>query len=295
MTVRSLFLLLAAATALAGRADAPRALVSRMLDVRENFAPPAKAMRLADDAGADGIEWPFNVWRIERMLERVLDRSEDGSYQLRREAEGTPLRDRADRALAYVNKVFSDWAVLELDAKFPRCDEATVRALADYRAGGDAAFWRKFAILTRKGAMGGGRDGLSGWVAGWKVADRVYLLLTSDLASPHRPRDYQFVMWDGSKDWPIAGFDEFPDAVRARAALRVLANPAAANNLAVFLHAREANRADYAPDYPLTLLRRAAADGCEAAFYNLGVLMEESGDAEQAAAFFSRGGAKKGD
>ena len=75
----------------------------------------------------------------------------------------------------------------------------------------------------------------------------------------------------------------------------MLASPAAANNLAAFLHAREANRAAYMPDYLLTLLRRAAAEGCEAAFYNLGVLMEEKGDAEQAAAFFSRGGAQKED
>ena len=37
------------------------------------------------------------------------------------------------------------------------------------------------------------------------------------------------------------------------------------------------------------LLARAAAAGCETAFHNLGVLMEEQGDAEQAKAFFSRG------
>lgn len=295
MKLRILVLLLSVAAFFAGRAAAPRPLVSRMLDARERFAPPAKAMRLADDPGAEGVDWPFNVWRIERMLERALDRTGDGSYQLRREAGSASLRDRADRALAYVNKVFSDWSVLELDTKFSRCDGETVRRLAGYRVDMDAAFWKKFAIVTQKGMMGGGRDGLSGWVSAWKVADRIYLVLTSDLAAPYRPRDYQFVMWDGRKDWPIAGFDEFPDAARARAALRVLTSPAAANNLAVFLHAREANRRSYMPEYLETLLRRAATDGCEAAFYNLGVLMEEQGDAEQAAAFFSRGGAKKED
>jgi len=43
------------------------------------------------------------------------------------------------------------------------------------------------------------------------------------------------------------------------------------------------------PEYVESLLRRAAAAGCETAFHNLGVLMEEQGDAEQAKAFFSRG------
>ena len=42
------------------------------------------------------------------------------------------------------------------------------------------------------------------------------------------------------------------------------------------------------PDYVEQLLRRSAAGGCETAFHNLGVFMEEQGDAEQAKAFFSR-------
>ena len=293
MSIR-LFLLLAFAAALSARAGVPRSLVARMVDAREGFVPPAREMRFETDPGADAVDWPFNVWRIERMLEKGLDRAEDGTFRLRRNgpADGNPAV-QSEAALAYVNKVFAEWAVIELDSKFARCDDATVRALAGYRVDMDRDFWKKHVVISQAGVLGGGKAQLDGWISGWKLADRIYLLLTSDLASPCRPRDYQFVMWDGRKDWPIAGFEEFPDAVRARAAMRVLESPVAANNLAALLHARDANRAAYMPDYLESLLRRAASDGCEAAFHNLGVLMEARGDREQAAAFFSRGAGTK--
>ena len=293
MRARGGILLLAAAAALSGLADVPRSLVSRMLDARESFAPPAKAMRFEADPGAEAVDWPFNVRRVERMLERGLDRGEDGSYHLKNAELGVPLREQSAAALAYVNKVLAEWAVIELDAKYPRCDADTVKALAGYRVDMKPDFWQKYAVVTKKGMLGGGSARVEGWVTAWRVTERVYLLLTSELADPSRARDYQFVMWDGKKDWPIAGFDGFPDAARAQAALRVLESPAAANNLAALLHARDANRTSYMPDYLESLLRRAAAGGCEAAFYNLGVLMEEAGDREQAAAFYSRGGAAK--
>ena len=294
MRAKGFLLLLGAAACLAAGAAAERPLVSRMLDARESFTPPAKAMRAEADPDAAKADWPFDVARIERMLEKRLDRAEDGSYQLKyanSEAHGS-LRERADAALAYVNKVLAEWAVMELSAKFPRCDAATVRALAGYRVDMDAAFWDKFAVATEKGMSGGGSAKVSGWIAGWKVGEKLYLLLTNDLSDPSGPRDYQFVMWDGRKDWPIAGFDQLPDAARARTVLRVLESPVAANNLAAMLHAREANRAAYMPQYLESLLRRAATGGCETAFHNLGVLMEENDDREQAAAFYSRGGAK---
>lgn len=240
------------------------------------------------DLGADRLEWSFDVWRIERMLEKTLVRGEDGAYRLRSARPDAPPRAASAEALAYVNKVFSDWAVMELDAKYPRCDAATVKALAGFRVDLDPGFWRKFAIVTRKGVLGGGVSTVGGWVAGWKVSDRLYLVVVSDLSSPCRMREYQFVMWDGKKDWPIAGFDEFPDAPRARAAARLLESPMAANNLAALLYERDANRGTYMPEYVESLLRRAASEGCETSFHNLGVLMEEQGDAEQAQAFYSR-------
>ena len=293
---RGISLAVILAAVVAGAAEVPRSLASRMLDAREGFAPPAKTMRLAPEPGGEKIDWPLNVARIEGMLEKRLDRAADGAYLLRYvdNRERSP-RERAEDALAYVNKVFAEWAVIELNAKFPRCDADTVRALAGYRVDMDGDFWSRHAVLTDKGVAGGGSTGVKGWVAGWKVADRIYLLLTSDLSVAGHPRDYQFVMWDGRRDWPIAGFSEPPDAARARTVLRVLDSGVAANNLAVLLHSREANRSAYMPQYLEQLLRRAATDGCEAAFYNLGVLMEEQGDHEQAAAFFSRGGAKTGD
>lgn len=266
-----------------------RSLAARMLDARERFTPPAKPMRWEADPGADLKRWPFDVARIEGLLEKGLVRAEDGGYVLKREDAGGTSRERSARACAYVNKVFSDWAVMELDTKFARCDAKTVQALAGYRVDLNPDFWSQFAILTKKGLFGGGSATVGGWIAGWKVADNLYLLLTSELGVEGRPRDYQFVMWDGKKDWPIVGFDEFPDAARALAAMRVKESPVAANNLAALLHARDANRRLYMPEYVESLLRRAAAAGCETAFHNLGVLMEEQGDAEQAKAFFSRG------
>ena len=296
MRAKGFLLLLGVAASLVAGAEVARPLVSLMLDARESFVPPAKAMRLEVDPGAGQVDWPFDVARVEGLLEKSLDRGADGCYLLKdqgADAPGSP-RARADAALAYVNKVFAEWTVMTLSAKFPRCDAATVRALAGYRVDMDARFWEKFAISTATGMVGGGSAKVTGWIAGWKVRDRLYLLLTSDLSNPATPRDYQFVMWDGRKDWPVAGFDELPDAATARTVLRVLDSPIAANNLAALLHARVANRAAYMPQYVETLLRRAATDGCEAAFHNLGVLMEEQGDAEQAAAFYSRGGAKAG-
>jgi len=53
-----------------------------------------------------------------------------GDGALLREDAGGTSRERSARACAYVNKVFSDWAVMELDTKFARCDAKTVQALA---------------------------------------------------------------------------------------------------------------------------------------------------------------------
>ena len=149
-------------------AEVPRSLVSRMLDARESFTPPAKAMRLAPDSGGGGVDWPLNVARVEKMLEKRLDRAEDGAFLLR-SADGRERspRERADAALDYVNKVFAEWAVIELDAKFPRCDDATVRALAGYRVDMDRDFWSRHAVLSKAGVAGGGAAGMKGWVAGW--------------------------------------------------------------------------------------------------------------------------------
>lgn len=290
LKVSLLVVLLLCGVTLADTTPLPRSLVSRMLDARENFIAPKKSMCLEVDAGADTTKWPFDVARIERMLEKVLDRAEDGSYRLKREDDGANdnLRERSAAALAYVNKVIADWSVMQLDGKFERCDAKTVMALAGYRVDLDPDFWQKFAILTKKGLFGGGSAKVGGWISAWKVSDRLYLVLTSELSTEGRPRDYQFVRWDGKKDWPIAGFEEFPDAVRALTVMRVTESPIAANNLAALVHAREANRRLYMPEYVEQLLRRSAAGGCEKAFHNLGVLMEEQGDVEQAKAFFSR-------
>ncbi|MGN0846043.1 MAG: hypothetical protein ACI4RA_01505 [Kiritimatiellia bacterium] len=271
-------------------ADLPRSLVTRMLDAREGLKAPAKPMLRVADIGADPARWPFDIARVESLLEKALGRAEDGSYFLKRDGDGFhgSSRERSAAALAYVNKVIADWAVMQLDAKFDRCDATTVKALAGYRVDLDAAFWQKFAVLTKKGLFGGGSAKVGGWISAWKVSDRIYLVLTSDLGSEGRPRDYQFVMWDGVRDWPIVGFDSFPDVTRALTALRVKESAVAANNLAALIHARDANRRLYMPEYLESLLRRAATAGCETAFHNLGVLMEEQGDAEQARAFFSR-------
>lgn len=276
--------------AIADAIPLPRSLVSRMLDARENFVSPKKPMCLETDPGADRTKWPFDIARVEGQLERVLDRAEDGSYRLKRDGDGANgnLRERSAAALAYVNKVIAEWAVMQLDSRFERTDARTVMALAGYRVDLDPSFWQNYAIFTKKGLFGGGAAKVGGWISAWKVADQLYLVLTSELSTEGCPRDYQFVKWDGEKDWPIAGFEEFPDAMRALTVMRVTESPVAANNLAALVHAREANRRIDMPEYVEQLLRRSAAGGCETAFHNLGVFMEEQGDLEQAKAFFSR-------
>lgn len=265
----------------------PRSLVARMLDAHENFKAPAKEMRFETDGGADFAKWPFDVARIEGLLEKGLVRGADGVYRLRRNASEDP-RKAAEAALAYVNNVVSDWAVLQLDAKYPRADVDVLHALAAYRVDMEPGFWNEIAAVAEKGAFAGAPDKKGGWVAAWRISEKLYLVVTADFRNPLRPREYQFVMWDGKKDWPIAGFDEFPDAVRALTVMRLIEIPAAANNLVALIHARDANRRLFIPEYAESLLRRAAAGGSETAFHNLGVLMEEMGDREQAEAFFSR-------
>lgn len=254
---------------------------------------PVKEMRGEADTGATTAAWPFNVARIEGMLEKGLVRDAAGGYRLKRDT-GVESKAATAAALAYVNTVISDWAVMQLDARFPRMDAETVRALAAYRTDSEKDFWSRFAPVAEKGALKGPPDKKDGWTAAWKIAEKLYLVVTADLKDVCRGRDYHFVMWDGRRDWPIAGFDSFPDAARARMVLRLMDCPAAANNLVVLLHARDANRHFYVPDYMESLLRRAATGGCETAFHNLGVLMEEQGEKEQAEAFYSRGRAAEG-
>ena len=278
-----------AAAALAP-APAPfaRSLVSRMLEARDGSSAPAKRMWYSPDFSVKDAEWDFNVQRVEALLEKSLVKADDGSYRMKRDADAADSRKASADALAYVNRFIAEWAVMQLDTKFSRCEADTVKALAGYRVDLDPQFWSKYAIFTKKGVVGGGAMKSGGWISAWQITPGLYLLLTNELGRETHPRDYQLVMWDGKKDWPIAGFDSFPDANRVALAKRVLTVPAAVNNLAVAIHSHEINRNCYMRDYVESLLRRAARDGCETAFHNLGVLMEEKGLKEEAEAFYSR-------
>lgn len=268
-----------------------RGLITRMLDARNGSVAPKKAMWLAAEQQGEKIDWPFDVARIERLFEKQLVLAGDGAFALRRDATNSVADEvKSDQALRYVNKVMCEWAVMELDRKFERLDAVLIRRLAVYREDLDPNFWGRFAIITNQGVEGGGASMRGGWVTGWKIRPQLYLLLTADLKSAGCPRDYQFVMWDGKqgKDWPMAGFVQLPNAAQASTVIRALGSASAANNLAVMLHSREANRTTYMAPYVETLLRRAAGGGCEQSYHNLGVLAEERGDTEQAAAFYSR-------
>ena len=279
----------------AAKAASPftRSLVSRMLDARGGSVALKKQMWYVDAEKAEPGEWPFDVARVEELLEKAMVRTEGGPFRLRRQADEPDARKAGADALAYVNKIICEWAVMSLDAKFPRCDADTTKALGAYREDLDREFWSNYAILTKTGAVRGGSSKAGGWITSWKVATNLYLVVTSDLAKECNPRDYQFVMWNGVKDWPVCGFDGFPDAARFAMVKSVLTEPRSANNLAVLIHSREANRSNYMREYVESLLRRSAAGGCDAAFHNLGVLMEERGLAAEAEAFYSRERAKK--
>ena len=282
--------LLAASVAGALSAPAPFApsLVTRMLDARDGSPAPIKRMWYAADEKVQDADWSFDIARVERLLENALVLGGDGVWRLKRETKERDARKASAHALAYVNRVIAEWAVLQLDAKLARCDGPTIKALAGFQVDLDPNFWTNYAIFTKKGVEGGGSMKAGGWVTAWQVTDGLFLVLTNELAKEGHPRDYRFVMWDGRKDWPIVGFDSFPDAGRVALVKRVLTSATAVNNLAVALHLREANRTNYLRDYVESLLRRAARDGCETAFHNLGVLMEEKGLAEEAKAFYSR-------
>lgn len=273
-----------------------RSLVSRMLDARDGPAAPKKRMWYARTKAPDAAQWPFDVARVEGLLEKAVVCTAGGPYRMRRQMGETDARRAGAAALAYVNKVVCEWAVMSLDAKFSRCDAETTKALGAYRADLDRDFWANYAILTKSGAFGGGSYRAGGWITAWKIETNLYLVLTADLAKECRPRDYQFVMWDGAKDWPVAGFDSFPDVARFAMVKSLLLDPASANNLAALLHSREVNRLTYMREYAESLLRRAAAGGCDEAYHNLGVLMEERGLLSEAEAFYSRerAGALKG-
>ena len=276
-----------------GASPFTRSLVSRMLDARDGSAAPKKQMWYAGAETVDPGEWPFDVARVEELLEKTMVRAEGGPFRMRRQADEPDARKAGAHALAYANKIICEWAVMSLDSKFPRCDADMTRTLGAYRVDIDKDFWSNYAILTKSGAVGGGSSKAGGWITSWKVTTNLYLVVTSDLAKECDPRDYQFVMWDGVKDWPVVGFDSFPDAARFAMVKSLLAVPGSANNLAAQIHSREANRSCYMREYVESLLRRSAAGGCDAAFHNLGVLMEERGLAAEAEAFYSRERAKK--
>lgn len=265
-----------------------RSLVSRMLDARDGSAAPKKGMWYVRAKPLDAAEWPFDVSRVEGLLGKTMVRTAGGPYRLRRQADEEDVRKAGRDALRYVNKIICEWAVMSMDSKFMRCDAGTVKALGAYRADLDREFWTNYAILTKSGAVGGGSSKAGGWITAWKITEKLYLVLTTDVARECHPRDYQFVMWDGEKDWPVVGFDSFPDIARFAMVKRLLDDPGSANNLAALIHSREANRSTFMPEYVESLLRRSAAGGCDAAFHNLGVLMEERGLAEEAEAFYSR-------
>lgn len=281
----------AAAACLADGAKSPfaRSLVSRMIEAREGSQAPIKRMWYAEPGKASGaVSWPFNVARVERLLEGGILTMDDGSMRLKRDASEPDSRKASGNAIAYANRVICEWAVMELDARFERCDAETTKKLGGYRAELDPDFWRNYAILSKAGASGGGSSKAGGWITAWKIEKTLYLVLTTDIGKETCPREYQFVMWNGKKDWPMVGFDSFPDAARFGMVRSLLESPAAANNLAAMIHSGEANRGAYMRDYVESLLRRAAAGGCDAAFHNLGVLMEEKGMKEEAEAFYTR-------
>ncbi len=279
--------------ALAGeRSPFVRSLVSRMLDARDGAVAPKKGMWYVKAKPLDAAEWPFDLTRVEVLLEKAMVRTPGRPYRLRRQTDDADQRKAGADALAYVNKIICEWAVMSLDSKFQRCDADTIKTLGAYRVDLDKDFWSNYAILTKSGAVGGGSSKVGGWITAWKVAKDLYLVITSELAKECNPRDYQFVMWDGEKDWPIVGFDSFPDAARFALVKSLLDDPGSANNLAALVHSRDANRSTYMREYVESLLRRSAAGGCDAAFHNLGVLMEERGLAEEAEAFYSRERAK---
>ncbi len=284
------FICAGAAAAASAPAPFKPTLVSRLVDASEGSRAPIKRMWYAPDAAVADADWPFDVARVERLLEKTLQQGEDGTFRLKRDAASLDAQAAAQRALEYVNRFIAEWSVLQLDAKFPRCSAQTIKSLGAFREEIDPSFWMNYAIFTKGGAMGGGSMKAGGWITAWQITSALYLVLTNELGTKGCPREYQFVMWDGKKDWPIVGFNSFPDAARVALVKRILTVPAAVNNLAVLLHSREANRTQYRREYVESLLRRAAGLGCDAAFHNLGVLMEEAGRKDDAAAFYSREG-----
>jgi len=237
----------------------------------------------------DGTAWPFDVSTLARAFGRNLTRGADGLMHLRT-AQGLPLgKDglvTAAASAAYANRTVMEWAVLQLDARYPRCDARTVRALATCRMEREPDYWTHHAILFEKGLMRPPAGG--GWAAAWKLAGNYHFLIVSDAGAPFDRVDYQFVLWDGKRDWPLASFHEFPTPERAQAVLRVLDDGAACNDLAVLVDRGEVNRTLADPEYSEMLLRQALSRGDVTAAWNLGVLYERRGEKELARAFYAR-------
>lgn len=272
----------AAMLALAAAAQGGQ-LVTEMMAARGMLRKPPRAMKMAE-APAEA-QWDFKPERVEMLLRRQLERNGDGRW-VRKGRGGEAGEDAA--ALAWVNMVISEWAIMAMDAKHGRCDAGTVLALAAYQRERTPDYWKDHEILDRKGMLKRSDAHWKKWSAAWKVGENTYLVHTADAESECRANLFQFVMWDGKHDWPVAGFNTFPDAERFTAVMNVLKNPKHQNNLMAYMHRGEANLADYSSDYVESMLRRAAAGGCEEAFWNLGALAEERGDEETAKSFFSR-------
>jgi len=262
-----------------------------------NAAPEKTMLRLVpklDEADFSKV-WPFQPQRIEQMFSSCLVKGEDGKYRLKNGAGRLPCDSTGfvtpEASVKYVNRVFLEWAVGELDRSFARVSTNEVkRVLEGTIVEKDKGVDPSLPILSEKGFCSiPGKAREAPWTSMWRIDGDYFVLITPARGDSLARYRFYFILWDGHKDWPVSYFDEFPSPRRAWSILKILTLPAACNDIAVFLDWGQANRTFHDNEYIMVMVREALMRGEETAAWNLGVLLQRKGEQDVSKLMMSRG------
>lgn len=229
---------------------------NKVANAKEIATRPRGEMKFCADLLTDEERaeiWPFDVEAFEAELEKKLVLDEDGMYRLKPDGVDMPTGEdglvAVNPTMRWVNNEIEQWAIKELDARYPRLDgeEFCKRTLWQSKPE-----WMKAWAIGEHGTFIIAQQG-----GAWDLREYVYLIDTKSIGL-----------------WCVAVMESFPTRKEGVAILDCLHNGAAMNNVAVLEWSHRSMTREIRPVIIQTLLEKATEEGIKVASSNLDVLLE---------------------